>query len=84
MYSAWFLCKWNSVQITYYSDWYSEELLSIDRAAVGGPVHGLTTFSATKTFFNYSLPFEVIATFRQHFDTTWPDHFSEADYDPDW
>ena len=45
--------------------------------------HGLTTFSATN-FFHYSLPFKVIAhpPLRQHFGTTWPDHFSKADYDP--
>jgi len=48
--------------------------------------HGLTTFSAT-IFFNYYLPFKVIAQpaltpLRQHFGTSWPDHFSKADYDP--
>jgi len=33
------------------------------------------------------LPFKVIVqppTLRQHFGTTWPDHFSKADYDPAW
>ena len=41
-------------------------------------------FFCQENFFNYSLPFKVIAPLRQHFDTTWPDHFSKADYDPDW
>jgi len=46
--------------------------------------YGLTTFSVTN-FFYYSLPFKVIAqptSLRQHFSTTWPDHFSKADCDP--
>ena len=49
--------------------------------------HGLTTFSATKIFFCYSLPMKVIAQpspLRQHFGSTWLDHFSVADYDPEF
>ena len=46
--------------------------------------HVLATFSATN-FFYYSLPFKVIAQLPppllQHFGTTWPDHFSKADYE---
>ena len=45
--------------------------------------HVLATISATN-FFYYSLPFKVIAQLPpllQHFGTTWPDHFSKADYE---
>jgi len=47
--------------------------------------HGTNTFSAT-IFFWFSLPFKVTAQLplRQHFGTTWPDHFSKADHDPAW
>ena len=53
--------------------------------------HGLTTFSATKFFFYYSLPVEVVCSlaldvrparslFRCFRRLCWPDHFSKADY----
>ena len=46
--------------------------------------HGLTTFSATKIFCTILCFFwaQPPAPLRQHFGTTWPDHFSKADCDP--
>ena len=55
------------------------------RAVVGGPAMAWPLF-LPQNFFYYSLPFKVTAQpsspLRQHFDTTWPDHFSKADYNP--